>query len=153
MIHMSSLAEIQDFLAPKRMAFAGASRNPKKFGGVVFSELRKRGFDLFPVHPEASELEGIPCVRSVRDLPPGMENLYIVTPAKETAGVVRDALEYGIRKIWIQQSSDTPEALELAREKGVPVIHGRCMMMFAEPVGSIHGFHRWIIRLFGRYPK
>jgi predicted CoA-binding protein len=82
-----------------------------------------------------------------------VEHLYIVTPAKETARVVEDAVAYGIKQIWIQQKSETPAALELARQSGIPVIHGRCMMMFAEPVGSIHGFHRWISRLFGQYPK
>jgi predicted CoA-binding protein len=144
---------IHDFLEPKKMAVAGASRNPKKFGGMVFTELRKRGFDLLPVNPETGELNGVPCFPSVKALPPGVERLYIVTPAAQTAGVVRDALAYGIKKIWIQQKSDTPEALELARQGGAEVIHGRCMMMFAEPVSGVHSFHRWISRLFGQYPR
>ncbi len=150
---MNTLFDIADFLAPKKLAMAGASRNPKKFGGTIFAELKKRGFDLYPVHPEARELVGVPCYASVKELPAGLDRLYIVTPKKETEGVVRDAAAYGIKKIWIQQQSDTPEALALAREKGMSVISGRCMMMFAEPVSGIHGFHRWMMRFFGKYPK
>ncbi|MFZ5430139.1 MAG: CoA-binding protein [Bacteroidota bacterium] len=150
---MNSLTEIQEFLAPKKMAFAGASRNPKKFGGVVFNELIKKGFELYPVHPAASEIGGVACVKSVKDLPEGVDLLYIVTPKKETLSVVRDAAEKGIRKIWIQQASDTQEALDLAKQHNMTVISGRCMMMFAEPVGSIHNVHRWFSRVFGTYPS
>lgn len=150
---MSALTDITDFLAPKKMAIAGASRNPKKFGGTVFAELKKRGFELYPVNPETRELDGGPCYASVKDLPAGIDRLYIVTPKKETFDVVRDAVAYGIKKLWIQQQSDTPEALELARSNGMSVISGRCMMMFADPVSGAHGFHRWMMRFFGKYPK
>ncbi len=150
---MNTLSEIQDFLQPKKLAIAGASRNPKKFGGIVFAELKKKGFELYPVHPVAVEIDGIACVRSVALLPEGVDHLYIVTPRDQTTGVVEQALRHGIRKIWIQQKSETPEALEMAMKQNVPVISGRCMMMFAEPVGSIHGFHRWLSKVFGGYPK
>ena len=150
---MNTLSEITEFLAPRKLAIAGASRNPKKFGGTVFAELRKRGFELYPVHPDAKELDGVPCFASVKELPAGLDRLYIVTPKRETEGVVRDAVTYGIKHLWIQQMSDTPEALAVAREHGMSVISGRCMMMFAGPVSGVHGFHRWMMKLFGKFPK
>jgi len=150
---MNRLVEIQEFLEEKKLVIAGASRNPKKFGGVVFKELKKRGYELFPVHPEAAEIEGIRCYASFSDLPGGIKNLYVVTPAKETTGVVSNAINYGIQKIWIQQKSENSEAVSLVNDKGIPVITGRCMMMFIEPVGSVHGFHRWLTKVFGGYPK
>ena len=45
---MISLAEIQEFLAPKKLAIAGVSRNPKKFGYTVFKELREKDFEIYP---------------------------------------------------------------------------------------------------------
>jgi uncharacterized protein len=150
---MTSLLEIQDFLAPRKLAFAGASRNPKKFGTVVFSELKQKGFELFPVHPIAEEIQGIPCYKSIDDLPDTVEMLYVVTPKSATLPVIQDAVKRGFRRIWIQQSSDTPESLALAQENKIPVISGRCMLMFVEPVGSIHKVHRWFSRVFGAYPN
>ncbi len=150
---MSSLIDIQNFLAPKKLAIAGASRNPKKFGAIVFSELKKRGFELYPVHPSATEIQGIPCYSKVDELPAGVDHLYIVTPKSETLSLVNQALSRDIKRIWIQQSSDTPEALELAKQHQVPLISGRCMLMFAEPVGNIHGFHRWLSKVFRTYPS
>jgi predicted CoA-binding protein len=150
---MNTLNEITDFLGTKKLAIAGASRNPKKFGGIVLAELKKKGFELYPVHPEANEIEGIPCYRSVDDLPSGVDRLYIVTTPGQTTGIVQQAVKKGISKIWIQQKSETKEALEIAHSQNIPVISGRCIMMFLEPVGGFHGFHRWLTRLFGSYPK
>lgn len=150
---MATLTQIQSFLAPKKMIIAGASRNPKKFGGQVFNELLKKGFSLYPLHPEAEQIQGITCYKSLDDIPEMPEYLYIVTPKKETYAIVEQAVNHGIRNIWIQQQSDTKEAVELARRHNAELITGHCMFMYAEPVGSIHGFHRFLSRLFGAYPK
>jgi uncharacterized protein len=150
---MNTLNEISDFLQTKKLAIAGASRNPKKFGGMVLAELKKKGFELYPVHPVAKEIEGIPCFSSVNELPGDVDHLYIVTPRNQTTVIMEQALKHGIKKIWIQQKSETPEALEMAKKQNIPVISGRCIMMFSEPVGGFHGFHRWLTRIFGGYPK
>ena len=59
----------------------------------------------------------------------------------------------GITRLWIQQGAESAEALELCREHGLSAISKRCIMMFAEPVGGIHTFHRFFARLFGSYPR
>ncbi len=150
---MNSLHEIQQFLAPQKIAVAGASRNPKKFGGTVFQELKTRGFELFPVNQNAEEIQGIPCYQSVMDLPPEIKHLYIVTPRESTASIVNDAISRGMDMIWIQQRSDTPEALSAAQEAGIPLIYNQCIMMFAHPVKGPHKFHRFLAKMFGSYPK
>jgi uncharacterized protein len=150
---MITLNEIQQFLEPKKMAMAGVSRNPKKFGGAIFTELKNKGFDLYPINPNVEEIHGVKCYKSVSELPGDVKHLFIVTPKKETAGIVAEAAAKGIERIWIQQSSDTPEAIEIAKAENIPVIYQKCMMMFADPVKSIHGFHRSIVKFFGGYPK
>ncbi len=150
---MTSLASIQSFLEPKEMAVAGVSRNPKKFGRQAYEHLKENGYKLYPVNPNVEELDGSICYRSIKDLPGGVDRIYIVTPKDQTAESVRQALERGIRNFWIQQRSDTPEALELLKGQDVNLIHGKCIFMFAEPVKGAHAFHRFLNRLFGSYPK
>jgi hypothetical protein len=150
---MVTLKDIQEFLEPKKLAIAGASRNPKKFGGTVVTEMVKRGYKLFPVHPDADEIQGVTCYKSITDLPEGVDRLYIVTRKNVSAGLVREAAARGIRMIWIQQHSETPEALEVAGGSGIRVIQGKCIFMFLDPVSGPHAFHRWVSKLFGSYPK
>ena len=150
---MVTLNEIQEFLSPKKMAVAGVSRNPKKFGAVVFNELKGKGFDVYPINPHVAEIYGQKCYNSVSELPGDVKNIYVVTPKTETSLVVSEAVKKGIEKIWIQQSSDTEEALKTAKDNNIPVIYKKCMFMFAEPVSGPHKFHRSIVKIFGRYPK
>ena len=150
---MTNLREIQQFLTPKKIAVAGASRNSKKFGGTIFQELKARGFELSPVNQNAEEIQGVPCYQSVQDLPPEIKHLYIVTPRKSTDSVVNDAISRGMDMIWIQQKSETPEAIKAIKEAGIPLIHNKCIMMFADPVKGPHKFHRFLAKVFGSYPK
>ncbi|MFW5822855.1 MAG: CoA-binding protein [Tangfeifania sp.] len=150
---MTTLNEIQQFLAPKKMAIAGVSRNPKKFGGSVFRELKEKGFELFPINQNADEIQGIKCYKSVSDLPEDIKHLFIVTPKASTASVAGEAISKGMDMIWIQQYSDTPEAVEAIQQAGIPLIHKKCILMFADPVKGPHNFHRFLVKVFGGYPK
>jgi predicted CoA-binding protein len=150
---MATLNEIQKFLSPKKMAIAGVSRNPKKFGGTVFKELKEKGFELYPVNPNADEIQEVKCFKSVKELPEDVKHLLIVTPKKNTATVAADAISNGMEMIWIQQQSDTPEAVAAIEEAGIPLIHKKCILMFADPVKGPHKFHRFLVKIVGMYPK
>jgi len=58
----------------------------------------------------------------------------------------------GIKSVWFQQGSSSDEAIKFCEEKGMSVVSGECIFMFAEPVDSIHKFHRWIWKIFGKLP-
>ncbi len=150
---MTTLNEIKQFLEAPSIAMVGVSRNPKKFGGVVFKELKSKGFVLYPVNPNADEIQGVNCYKTVSDLPENVKHLFIVTPKKETTDVAKEAVNRGFSMIWIQQKSDTPEAVEIIQKAGIPLIHKKCIMMFADPVKGVHGFHRFLTKAFGAFPK
>ena len=67
--------------------------------------------------------------------------------------MVREVAEAGIKHLWIQQGAESDAAIEYCREHEINVVHGECILMFAEPVGSIHRFHRWLWGVFGKLPK
>jgi predicted CoA-binding protein len=150
---MTTLSSIQSFLAPKELAIAGVSRNPKKFGRQVYEHLKANGYKLYPVNPNMDSLDGAECYKSILDLPGHVDRIFIVTPMEQTAVSVRQSLDRGIRNIWIQQRSETAETLEMLKDQEVNLIHNKCIFMFAEPVKGAHAFHRFLNRLFGSYPK
>ncbi len=150
---MTTLNEIQKFLEPKKLAVAGASRDPKKFGGTIFKELKEKGFELYPVNPNADEIQGVKCFKTVAELPSDVIHLFIVTPKTESQEIVNAAVEKGIKMIWMQQKSETPEAVKTAEDAGIQLIYNKCIFMFVEPVTGPHNFHRFFTKLFGGYPK
>lgn len=148
-----TLTLINEFLAPRKLAVAGASRNPKKFGGYVFNELKQKGFDLYPVNPNADEIQGKKCYKSLSELPADVTHLLIVTSKTETTLVAEEAVKHGINMVWIQQSAESEEAIKILASSGIPCISKKCIMMFAGPVKGVHAFHRFFVKLSGGYPK
>ena len=150
---MSKKQSIEKFLTPKKIAIAGVSANTKKFGYAIFSELKQKGFDICPINPKLEELEGIKCYKSVNEIPAEYEKLFIVTPKSATDEIIKEAAVKGIKHIWVQQTSQTKETGAIAKELGVDLIQKECLFMFANPVGSIHKFHKAIWKIFGLLPK
>src|SRR5512137_706331 len=92
---------VRDFVSQKRLALAGASRSGKKFGNVILRELKERGYDVVPVHPEAAELEGLTCARSLAQLPGQVDGLVVVTPPLEAVRLVGEAAAAGVRRVCL----------------------------------------------------
>ena len=149
----ASFHDIQQFLDAKRIAIAGVSRNPKKFGHQIFAHLKAKGYELFPINPATDKTDDIQTFSSVTELPAEVKHLVIITPKKETEKVVMDAIVHGIDHIWIQQMSDTPDAIKIAKEAGIKLVTGQCVFMWFDPVKGIHKFHKTIMNLFGLLPK
>lgn len=151
---MPSMEIIEDFLAQHRIAFVGASHDPKEFSATVYRELKARGYELHPVNPHATEIEGDPCVATVDELPDGIDGAIVMVPADASAGVVEACIGRGIPRVWLHKgggpSSVSDEAVALCREHGIEVVDGACPMMFAEPVGWFHRIHRAERKLTGQ---
>ncbi len=144
---------IELFLEPREIAIAGVSRDPKKFGSRVFQELKEKGFTLYPVNPNPNEQTRETWYSNVSALPQGVKNLLIVTPKSQTLSLVKEASEKGMTGIWIQQMSETPEAIEFAASHNLNLIYKQCILMHADPVKGFHKFHRNLKKFFGALPR
>jgi predicted CoA-binding protein len=140
----------QKFLTIKELAVAGTSRDPKKFGNIVFETLKSKGFKVVPVNPNAETINNEPCIKTIAEIPDHVKNLLIVVKSSETELIVNQAIEKGISAIWIQQGSETKSAVQKAQNAGIMVISGKCILMYANPTG-FHKFHMRINKFFGKY--
>ncbi len=143
---------VEDFLNQKRIAIVGVSHNKRKFGNSIYSELKKKGYEIFPVNPQMNEIDGDKCYPSISSLPEELDSLIISVAPDKTMSVVEEAKNAGMRKIWIQRGSQSLEAVKFCRENNIDVISGECILMFAEPAMFIHRAHRWINKVTGKLP-
>jgi uncharacterized protein len=143
---------VDAFLAAPAFAVIGVSADRKKFGNVVYREMRQKGYNVVPVHPSLKTVEGDVCYASVRDVPDAVKAVVTVVPPAVTRSVVQDCVQKGISAVWMQQGSESEEAIGEAQKGGMTVVNGQCVLMFLEPVKSVHGIHRWVKRLVGSYP-
>lgn len=150
---MNTRQDIDRFIEQKTLAVVGMSRAPRSFSSNAAKELRAKGYTLFPVNPNAPEIAGEKCYPSIAALPEKVGGVLLFTPPAATESAVREAVETGVQHLWIQQGAESKEALAYCREKNLSAVSGHCILMFAEPVGSLHRVHRWFKKLFGGLPK
>lgn len=148
-----------DFLAAKRIAVAGVSRSEDSAhgGNVVYKRLRDRGYEVFPVNPNAEQVEGDPCYPDLAAIPGGVEAVVIATGAEHAPRVMRDCVAAGVPKVWMHRSfgpgSVSDEATQIGREAGITVIPGGCPLMFEPCDDGGHRFMRVLLQFGGKVPK
>ncbi len=149
---MTSKSSIENFLSQKSIAVVGVSRNPKKFGNVIYRELKKKGYNLFPINPNAEKIEGDNCYPNLLSLPEKIDAVVINVPPNQTEKVVREVKQAQIKRVWMQQGSQSKKAEDYCLENGIDCISNECILMFAEPAGFVHRAHRWVWGVMGKLP-
>jgi uncharacterized protein len=144
---MSTRTSIDAFITEPAIAVVGASRSGRKFGNAACRTLRSKGYRVYPIHPTAITIDGEPCFRDLTSLPEPVTALLIVVPPAAAVNVMREAAAAGIRRVWLQQGAESPEALKTGAALGLDVIAGECILMFAAPTG-FHKAHAWISGLW-----
>lgn len=155
---MSQPAAVAAFLAGKRLAVAGVSREAKgHVGNAIFNKLKAAGYEVFAVNPNASELEGVHCYPAIGAIPGEIDGVVIATAPAVSAAVVRQCAEKGVKRVWFHRSfgqgSVSAEALAAAKENGIEAIENGCPMMYVEPVDGGHKFFCKLLAWFGRVPR
>jgi uncharacterized protein len=148
---MTSHASIEAFLAEPAIAVVGVSRSGKGFGNAAARELRRKGYRIYPVNPEADLVGGERCYRSLADLPEPVRAVLVVVPPDQALRFVRQASNAGITRVWLQQGAEAPFVTLACNELGLDVVAGECILMFAKPTG-VHRAHQWIWGLMGKLP-
>jgi uncharacterized protein len=141
---------IQDFVGGRRIAVIGASRGGKKFGNIALKELQARGYEVYPVHPSAAEIDGRPCCPDLAGVKDRVDGVLVSVPPAQAVRVMEDAAASGLRRVWLQPGAESPAVLELGRALGLDVVSGKCILMYATPVRGFHNWHRGFVRLFGK---
>jgi predicted CoA-binding protein len=141
---------IQDFVNCRRLAIVGVSRNGRKFGNNAYKELKRRGYQVFAVHPTQTRVAGDRCYPNLMVLKGQIDAVVISVPARQAVSVIEQASAIGIKHVWLQQGAESVETFAAAEKFGLNMISKKCVLMYAPPVGSIHRWHRSLVRLFGQ---
>ena len=146
------------FLAKKRIAVTGVSRNPQGHGGnVVYQRLRDRGYEVFAVNPNAESVEGDPCYHSLSAIPGGVDAVVIATNPERAGATMSECARLGIKHVWMHRGpgggSVDPSAASFGRSEGIEVIDGGCPCMFAQTADPGHKFMKFFLSLTGNVPR
>jgi len=121
---------INEFL-DKRNIFAvvGVSKEPEKYGNKVYFDLKRAGYTVYPINPNAKKVSGERCYPKLKSLPKMPDVVDIVVPPKITERTVRECKDLGIEKVWMQPGSESNKAIRYCRENNIKVLYGLCVML------------------------
>jgi uncharacterized protein len=147
-----------EFLANKRVAVTGVSRQPKNHGSnIVYQRLRERGYEVFAVNPNADEVEGDPCYHELRSIPDGVDAVVIATRPELAEATMRECADLGIKHVWMHRGpgggSVSETAADYGRQRGIAVIDGGCPCMFDPTADRGHKVMRAVFTLTGNVPR
>ena len=147
-----------EFLAGKRVAVTGVSREPKTHGAnVVYQRLRERGYEVFAVNPNADAVEGDRSYHDLRSIPGGVDGVVIATAPERAEETMHECADLGIKHVWMHRGpgagSVSKPAADWGREHGIAVIDGGCPCMFGPTADRGHKAMRVVLTLTGNVPK
>jgi predicted CoA-binding protein len=116
--------KIESFLAGKRFAVVGASRDRAKYGNKVLRACQQHNLEVFPVNPSADEVEGLRAYPDLASLPGSVDGVSIVTPPEITQQAVEQAVQLGVKNIWLQPGAESQAAIRHAERAEVNLLAG-----------------------------
>ncbi len=118
-------------LGARSVAVLGASRDPAKYGHKVYTSMKRAGYKVYAVNPNADDIDGDPVYPQIDCLPEKPDLLVTVTPPSATEVAVAAAGDAGIRIVWMQPGSESEAAVHLARAHGMQAVYGGPCVMVA----------------------
>lgn len=127
---MLSQESIKNFFSSPSFGVVGASNDRSKFGNRVLRKYMEHQLSVYPVNPNETQVEGLHCFKSVKDLPPETKSISIITPPSVTEKVLQEAIEKGIQNIWMQPGAESAQSIKLCKKAGINFIaDGSCILV------------------------
>jgi predicted CoA-binding protein len=116
----------------KTVAVIGASSNRSKFGNKALRAFRNQGYNVIPINPTETEVEGHRTYASVLDVPGEIDVATVYVPAGVGVKVMDELAEKHIKQVWLNPGADDPEVVRRARELGLKTIQTCSILAIGE---------------------
>jgi predicted CoA-binding protein len=106
----------------KTVAIIGASNNRGKYGNKAVRAFVKTSHKVFPVHPALAEVEGLPCYKSIADVPerPNLTSVYV--GPEILMKLLPDIAAKGCDELWLNPGTESPEVFAKALKLGLKTV-------------------------------
>ena len=121
---MTTQSLIDRILEFKVFAVTGVSRNPEKYGNIVYQKLKSAGFTVYAINPNSDSIDNDPCYPGLENLPGKVDCVVTVTPPEITAETISQAGRLKIECVWMQPGSESISACNSARAQGIQIVSG-----------------------------
>ena len=106
----------------KTIAVVGLSGDPDRISYRVTRYMQEQGYRIIPVNPMIEEVLGEKSYPDLESVPEPIDMVNIFRRSELVAPVVEQAIEIGVKYIWMQDGVINPDSAAKAEAAGIPVI-------------------------------
>ena len=119
------------------VAVVGATDNPRKYGNLIYLDLKEKGFRVYPVNPTRATVDGDPTFATLAELPEAPDIVNFVVPPTRTLRVLKQAKGLGFTTVWVQPGAENEDVLSYLDEQDFHYLANACIMVRARVRSTI----------------
>jgi acyl-CoA synthetase (NDP forming)/GNAT superfamily N-acetyltransferase len=137
----ADVASLAPLFAPRSVAVVGASHRADSIGRLILRNITDAGFagPLYAVHPDGSDIDGVPGVPSASALPEPPDLAVLTVPAAATVAAARECGQRGARSLVVITSGLTgvqsASLLDTCRQTGMRLVGPNCFGVAVPDIG------------------
>ncbi|MBI4057660.1 MAG: CoA-binding protein [Elusimicrobia bacterium] len=101
------------------VAVIGASKDRSKFSNKAVRAYLKQGYQVFPVHPKETEIEGLKAYRSILDVPVVPDRVTVYIPPAAGLAIIDEIAKKGTKELFLNPGTESGELVERAKSLGL----------------------------------
>jgi predicted CoA-binding protein len=107
------------------VAVLGASADRGKFGNKAVRAYLAKGYHVFPIHPRAETIEGLPAFRSILDVPAArLDRASIYLPPQIGLQIIEEIARRPVGEVWLNPGAESAALIARAQELGLSIVVG-----------------------------
>jgi len=126
---MTSIADLLD--SDPVIAVVGATDHPGKYGGIIYRDLKEKGYRVLAVNPTRLKVDEDPCWPALADLPEPPTIVDIVVPPTRTLRVLAECTALGYRNVWVQPGAADEAVRDYVAASDLNALIDACIMVRA----------------------
>jgi predicted CoA-binding protein len=111
-------------MAKPTVAILGASSQRGKFGNKSVRAHLKAGYEVFPVNPTETEIEGLKAYASISDIPGAIDRVSLYLRPEVGMGQLDVIASKHPKEVWLNPGTGSPELIAKGRSLGLNMISG-----------------------------
>ena len=113
------------------IAVVGATDQPGKYGGIIYRNLKAKGYRVVGLNPGRATVDGDEAFASLADLPESPDIVNVVIPPSRTLALLYEIAKIDDGAVWIQPGAADDAVRARVEELGLPSLIDACIMVIA----------------------
>ena len=111
------------------IAIVGATDAPGKYGGIIYRDMKAKGYRVVAVNPTRPTVDGDPTVARLSEIDEPIDIVNVVVPPPRTLRLLDEIAALDDVAVWIQPGAADNAVRERVAELGIPALIDACIMV------------------------